>query len=166
MTTLLTVLLLSLTPLLPPTNPLSPPTHVLLTATFPGPSASLPSLSKHLSTRPYMAVLPVQPMSVSPVPGGGFGCLISFRRKPTDAKGGFDGGVLVALERGDGVSATEEDGGDVTLTVSRVTEGQSVEKTFSEGRIVEFIREELLNIPEEFGRVAEIRVIRQQGPKN
>ena len=62
------------------------------------------------------------------------GVMIEFRRKPTDIKGGLDGGLLIQCSY---------DRNYVLIRVTRMSEGQSVSKVFSERRLVDFIKDEV-----------------------
>ena len=99
---------------------------------------------KWIMTRGWASVLPMQPMLVQPItPSPPSGVLLTFRRKPTDAKGGTDGGLRFVASGGD----------DGVLLVTRVSEGQAISKAFSERILCRKLSGELENLPPAVGRV-------------
>lgn len=107
-------------------------------------------LAAWLRHRPWAAVLPIQPMLVVPLPPPQHGVTVTFRRKPTDAKGGQDGGLRVAAEgEGDG-------GGAGVLLVTRISEGQYIEKRFSEKLLCRALVEWCGGLPAECGEVLSV----------
>ena len=106
-----------------------------------------------LMKRPFAAVLPMQPMLVQPLaPQPPAGIQLSFRRKPTSEKGGIDGGIRCTLSPVD----EDEAGGDGStgvLLVTRVSEGQSISKLFSERALIKRLIADLQTLPEECGSV-------------
>ena len=53
------------------------------------------ALQGWIMRRPFAAVLPIQPMLVTPLEPPPLGVSLLFRRKPSDEKGGTDGGSKV-----------------------------------------------------------------------
>jgi len=108
-----------------------------------------PALQAWLCTVPYSLALPVQPMVWLPVAGPPLGVELSFRRKPSDEKGGIDGGVRFTIS-----SSVEEGGGSLLLT--RTSEGQYVAKVFSERAIVKLILSEMERMPADVATMAAV----------
>lgn len=103
-------------------------------------------MEEWLMRRGWSSVLPMQPMLLEPIkPSPPRGILLTFRRKPTDAKGGTDGGLRFALSRDDKI-----------LLVTRVSEGQSISKSFSERILVRKTVSELESLPKDLGRVTAV----------
>ena len=101
---------------------------------------------------PFSLALPVQPMSWHPVEGPPLGVELRFRRKPSDAKGGIDGGIRFIIS--DELDDDTSHGG--ALLVTRMSEGQYVPKIFSEKAIVKLVVNELERLPAEVGEVAAV----------
>ena len=104
------------------------------------------AMEEWLLRRGWSSVLPMQPMLLEQIkPSPPRGMQLTFRRKPTDAKGGADGGLRFALSRDEGI-----------LLVTRVSEGQSISKSFSERILVRKMVRELESLPEALGRVTAV----------
>eukprot|EP00966_Prymnesium_polylepis_P098522 2281443-Prymnesium_polylepis.1 len=105
-----------------------------------------------LMHRPFASALPIQPMLVQPLsPQPPAGIKVTFRRKPTSENGGTDGGLRCTLSIADEDAAA---GG--VLLVTRISEGQTISKIFSEKMIVKRIVTDLAKLPEECGAVAAV----------
>ena len=107
-------------------------------------------LQQWLCRLPFSAALPVQPMVWQPVPGPPRMVELRFRRKPSDAKGGTDGGLRFIIDE-----PVDEDGGGALL-VARFSEGQYVPKTFSEKAIVTLLVRELSSLAPAVGEVGAV----------
>ncbi len=116
------------------------------------------AMQEWLCKRPYCAALPVQPMLWQPVDGPPLGVELTFRRKPTDEKGGANGGLRFLISRRDDRPAGEADEARSAgaLLVTRMSEGQYVAKAFSEQAIVSLLLRELGRLPPEVGEVAAV----------
>ena len=97
-----------------------------------------------LMQRGWASVLPMQPMLWGPIePSPPYGVELTFRRKPTDEKGGTDGGLRFVVEAG-------------TLLVTRISEGQAISKSFSERILVEKTVKDLERLPAAAGQVTAV----------
>ena len=105
-----------------------------------------------LQRRPFAAVLPIQPMLVQPLQPPQYGVDITFRRKPSSEKGGQDGGLRLAV----GLDIDQEEGGEGTLLVTRISEGQYTAKQFSEKAICRALIKDLNDLPSTCGEVLSI----------
>ena len=104
------------------------------------------AMEEWLMRRGWSSVLLMQPMLLEKIkPSPPRGMMLTFRRKPTDAKGGTDGGLRFALSRDEGI-----------LLVTRVSEGQSISKSFSERILVRKLVSELESLPEALGQVTAV----------
>jgi hypothetical protein len=109
-------------------------------------------LLSYVRSFPFAAVLPVQPLTYLPTPGG---VDVTFLRKKTETKPTNDGGIRFVLEP---VRSLEIDArnGDETpatswiLTARRNSEGQSVQKLFSEKLIVQELLDGLTGASQKF----------------
>ena len=107
-----------------------------------------------LMQRPFAAALPIQPMLVKPLhPQPPAGIQITFRRKPSSEKGGTDGGLrcTVACSEVDGDESSDESG---VLLVTRISEGQTISKAFSERALIKRLLTDLATLPEDCGAVS------------
>ena len=123
----------------------SPATDVLLKARFANLAPT--RLQAWLRARPFAAALPIQPMLVVPWElehGRQAGVDLTFRRKPSSEKGGVDGGLRMSVQ-------LEESRGRGSLTVTRLTEGQYVDKRFSERKLCALLRRDLEGLPASCG---------------
>lgn len=107
-----------------------------------------PGLQDWLCKRPYSLALPVQPMVWLPVEGPPRGVELRFRRKPSDEKGGTDGGLRFIID--------DSDARHGSLLVTRMSEGQYIAKAYSEKAIVKLILSELERLPVEVAEVAAV----------
>ena len=104
-----------------------------------------------LMQRGWASVLPMQPMLWQPLsPSPPRGVLLNFRRKPTSEKDGIDGGMRFTVAAGVG---SESDG---VLLVTRVSEGQTISKHFSERALVRKVVQDLDQLPAEAGSVTAV----------
>lgn len=94
----------------------------------------VPVLQQYLTSFPFSAVLPVQPLTYTPR-SDGQGVSVSFLRKKTQEKSSIDGGIefTFAIDTDD---VYGESSGRVIVEAKRVSEGQVISKVFSEGTIV------------------------------
>lgn len=137
--------------------PIRPPSDVLL-------QARVASLDKEkfavwLQRRGFAAVLPIQPMLVQPLEEPLCGLQLTFRRKPNSEKGGQDGGLRFTLsdnapELDDGEGPGDDSDG--LLLVTRISEGQYVEKLLSERRILQKVVADLERLPDDCGSVLSV----------
>lgn len=92
-------------------------------------------VQQYLSSFPFSAVLPVQPLTYTPR-NDGMGVNVSFLRKKTEEKSSKDGGIQftfdVCMEEGDDQTSSCR----VNIVAKRVSEGQAISKVFSEGMII------------------------------
>eukprot|EP00584_Thalassiosira_punctigera_P000387 CAMPEP_0172540110 /NCGR_PEP_ID=MMETSP1067-20121228/11181_1 /TAXON_ID=265564 ORGANISM="Thalassiosira punctigera, Strain Tpunct2005C2" /NCGR_SAMPLE_ID=MMETSP1067 /ASSEMBLY_ACC=CAM_ASM_000444 /LENGTH=234 /DNA_ID=CAMNT_0013325895 /DNA_START=21 /DNA_END=722 /DNA_ORIENTATION=- len=103
---------------------------------------ALAAVQKYTQSFPFVAVLPVQPLTYLPVKrsDGNPAVKVTFLRKKTAEKGSMDGGMLFSsclVSEED----CDEDGSDnykkgIQLTAQRITKGQTVSKVFSEKQII------------------------------
>ena len=104
-----------------------------------------------LMKRGWASVLPMQPMFWQPLsPAPPHGVLLNFRRKPTSDKDGIDGGMRFT------VAAGEDSESDGVLLVTRVSEGQTISKHFSERALVRKVVQDLDQLPAEAGNVTAV----------
>jgi hypothetical protein len=109
-------------------------------------------LLDYVRSFPFAAVLPVQPLTYLPTPGG---VDVTFLRKKTATKPTNDGGIRLVLEP---VWSASEQGADAEgtpatswiLTARRNSEGQSVQKLFSEKLIVQELLDGLTGASQRF----------------
>eukprot|EP00563_Minutocellus_polymorphus_P021369 CAMPEP_0197715428 /NCGR_PEP_ID=MMETSP1434-20131217/590_1 /TAXON_ID=265543 /ORGANISM="Minutocellus polymorphus, Strain CCMP3303" /LENGTH=218 /DNA_ID=CAMNT_0043299525 /DNA_START=65 /DNA_END=721 /DNA_ORIENTATION=- len=111
------------------------------------PDAALGSLRDFAKGFPFAAVLPVQPLTYMPSPTG---VKVTFLRKKTEEKGSQDGGMDFSIEFTDVAPPDDDDdieigtfgtGRRINLSVSRISEGQTVSKMFSEKMVItEFVK--------------------------
>jgi hypothetical protein len=85
-------------------------------------------LNQYLSSFPFSAVLPVQPLTYRPRQNGD-GLDLHFLRKKTQDKGSIDGGMFF-------LTAISEDESALILTCIRDADGQTVSKVFTEGLVI------------------------------
>lgn len=81
-------------------------------------------LAKYLRAFPFAAVLPVQPLQYLPTESG---VEVKFLRKKTQEKGSVDGGMVFMIKE-------DRDGYDIIC--KRNSEGQTVQKIFSEKMVI------------------------------
>ena len=95
---------------------------------------------------PFAAVLPVQPLTYLPSPTG---VKVTFLRKKTEEKGSQDGGMDFSIEFTDVAAPDDDDeigvgtlgGRRIRLLATRISEGQTVSKMFSEKMVItEFVK--------------------------
>ena len=104
-----------------------------------------------LMRRGWASVLPMQPMFWQPLsPAPPQGVLLNFRRKPTSEKDGIDGGMRFT------VAAGEDGERDGVLLVTRVSEGQTISKHFSERALVRKVVQDLAKLPADAGSVSAV----------
>lgn len=110
---------------------------------------TIPIIQKYLSSFPFSAVLPVQPLSYTPVEDA-LGVKVSFLRKKTQEKSSHDGGIEFNITT---VEDEQDSSVRINITARRDSEGQFISKVFSEGAIVKSFVSGLSNGEEEGGRV-------------
>lgn len=93
---------------------------------------AIPIIHKYLTSFPFSAVLPVQPLSYTPR-NDGKGVKVSFLRKKTQEKSSHDGGIdfTFSIEKGDSSKSNR-----VNIVANRNSEGQFVSKVFTEGVVI------------------------------
>ena len=111
------------------------------------PEAALEALREACRGFPFAAVLPVQPLTYLPSPTG---VKVTFLRKKTEEKGSQDGGIDFSVEFTDVAAPDDDDeiglktlgsGRRIQLLSSRISEGQTVSKMFSEKIVTtEFVK--------------------------
>ena len=111
------------------------------------PEAALEALREACRGFPFAAVLPVQPLTYLPSPTG---VKVTFLRKKTEEKGSQDGGIDFSVEFTDVAAPDDDDeiglktlgsGRRIQLLSSRISEGQTVSKMFSEKMVItEFVK--------------------------
>ena len=114
-------------------------------------------LFDYIRSFPFAAVLPVQPLTYLPTPGG---VDVTFLRKKTATKPTNDGGIRFVLDPV--LSSSEQDATNVggtpatswILTARRNSEGQSVQKLFSEKLIVQELLDGLTGASHKFAPAA------------
>lgn len=106
---------------------------------------------KYLSSFPFSAVLPVQPLTYTPLMNAK-GVKVSFLRKKTEEKSSQDGGIEFRIFV---VDQNEEDNESarINIVARRDSEGQFISKIFSEGAIIKSFVSGLNHGEEEGGRV-------------
>jgi hypothetical protein len=110
-------------------------------------------VQQYLSSFPFSAVLPVQPLTYTPK-NDGMGVDVYFLRKKTEEKGSKDGGIQFTFD----ICMEEEEEGQtssdrVNIVAKRVSEGQVISKVFSEGMIIKSFVSGLNNGESNEGRV-------------
>ena len=106
-----------------------------------------------LRSRPFAAVLPIQPMLIVPLTPPASGLELTFRRKPSSEKGGVDGGLRFTISNEEDGGACEEYG---VLLVTRISEGQFTDKSFSEHKLLRRLVADLDSLPVECGAVSSV----------
>ena len=110
------------------------------------PDAAIKATKEYARGFPFAAVLPVQPLTYLPSPAG---VKVTFLRKKTEEKGSQDGGMDFSIEFTDVAAPDEDDeigvgtlsGRRIRLLATRISEGQTVSKMFSEKMVItEFIK--------------------------
>ena len=110
------------------------------------PDAAIEALRGFAKGFPFAAVLPVQPLTYLP---SATGVKVTFLRKKTEEKGSQDGGMDFSIEFTDVASPDDDDeigigtlaGRRIRLRATRISEGQTVSKMFSEKMVVtEFVK--------------------------
>lgn len=106
------------------------------------PDAAREALREACRGFPFAAVLPVQPLTYLPSPTG---VKVTFLRKKTEEKGSQDGGIDFSVEFTDVAAPDDDDeigvntfgsGRRIQLLSSRISEGQTVSKMFSEKMVI------------------------------
>jgi hypothetical protein len=123
-------------------------------------------LYDYVRSFPFAAVLPVQPLTYLPTPGG---VDVTFLRKKTATKPTNDGGIRFVLEPVQPSSL--EQGADAEgtpstswiLTARRNSEGQSVQKLFSEKLIVQELLDGLTGASQRFAAAPATTSAEQDG---
>jgi hypothetical protein len=113
-------------------------------------------LLSYVRSFPFAAVLPVQPLTYLPTPGG---VDVTFLRKKTATKPTNDGGIRFVLEpvrslENDAMNGDETPATSWILTARRNSEGQSVQKLFSEKLIVQELLDGLTGASHKFAPAA------------
>ena len=90
----------------------------------------VPMIQQYLSSFPFAAVLPVQPLTYTPREDGR-GVTVSFLRKKTEEKSSIDGGIGITFEVCD-----ENQPSRINITAKRISNGQVISKVFSEAMII------------------------------
>ena len=110
------------------------------------PDAAIDALKDYGRGFPFAAVLPVQPLTYLPSPKG---VKVTFLRKKTEEKGSQDGGMDFSIEFTDTAAPDDDDeigvgtlaGRRIRLLATRISEGQTVSKMFSEKMVItEFVK--------------------------
>mmetsp|Transcript_3336 Transcript_3336/g.7659 ORF Transcript_3336/g.7659 Transcript_3336/m.7659 type:complete len:227 (-) Transcript_3336:95-775(-) len=110
------------------------------------PDAAIEAVRAYVRSFPFAAILPVQPLQYVPSDDG-LGVKVTFLRKKTKEKGSQDGGIDFSIEFTS--PEDEEEGGvgmgplgrRIRVVATRISEGQTVSKMFSEKLIVtEFVK--------------------------
>lgn len=118
-------------------------------------------IQQYLTSFPFSAVLPVQPLTYVPREDGR-GVNVTFLRKKTEEKSGKDGGIefILTADEGEGEDSKEESSNGsalsphrVNIEAKRISEGQFISKVFSEGMIVKAFVNGLKYGEKEGGRV-------------
>jgi hypothetical protein len=112
----------------------------------------IPIVQRYISSFPFSAVLPVQPLTYTPKENG-MGVDVAFLRKKTEEKSSKDGGIEFKIMRCDDDTSYESLPSRILIEVRRVSEGQFVSKAFSEGLLVKAFVEGLIDGDEGCGRV-------------
>ncbi len=133
----------------PPRLCVPTPTDVLLKVNIAGLDEEV--MVGWLMKRGWASVLPMQPMFWQPLsPAPPQGILLNFRRKPTSEQDGIDGGMRFTVASG------EDSKSDGVLLVTRVSEGQTISKHFSERALVRKVVQDLDQLPAEAGSVTAV----------
>lgn len=110
------------------------------------PDAAIKATRDYAKGFPFAAVLPVQPLTYLPSPTG---VKVTFLRKKTEEKGSQDGGMDFSIEFTDVAAPDDDDeiglgtlgGRRIRLLATRISEGQTVSKMFSEKMVItEFVK--------------------------
>ena len=110
------------------------------------PEAAIKATREFARGFPFAAVLPVQPLTYLPSPTG---VKVTFLRKKTEEKGSQDGGMDFSIEFTDVAAPDDDDeigvgtlgGRRIRLLATRISEGQTVSKMFSEKMVItEFVK--------------------------
>ena len=110
------------------------------------PDAAIKATRDFAKGFPFAAVLPVQPLTYLPSPTG---VKVTFLRKKTEEKGSQDGGMDFSIEFTDVAAPDDDDeigvgmleGRRIRLLATRISEGQTVSKMFSEKMVItEFVK--------------------------
>ena len=96
------------------------------------PEKAIPIIHKYISSFPFSAVLPVQPLTYTPTEDD-LGVKVAFLRKKTDEKSGKDGGIDFRIST---VDDENDESIRVNIVARRDSNGQFISKVFSEGAII------------------------------
>lgn len=101
------------------------------------PDSALDAVRKYVRSFPFAAVLPVQPLTYLPSEDAK-GVKVTFLRKKTKEKGSEDGGIdfSIGFTAKDDIDTDSLAGTRISLLATRNSEGQTVNKMFSEKLIV------------------------------
>lgn len=113
------------------------------------PEKAIPIIQKYISSFPFSAVLPVQPLTYTPNEDD-LGVKVAFLRKKTDIKSGKDGGIDFRIST---VDDENDEAIRVNIVARRDSNGQFISKVFSEGAIIKSFVSGLNHGEAEGGRV-------------
>mmetsp|Transcript_15739 Transcript_15739/g.19188 ORF Transcript_15739/g.19188 Transcript_15739/m.19188 type:complete len:228 (-) Transcript_15739:992-1675(-) len=107
----------------------------------------LPLIQHYMTSFPFAAILPVQPLTYKPREDD-MGVTVSFLRKKTQEKGSLDGGIEFKM------SLNEiDESKQMEIVARRNSEGQVISKVFSEGMIIKAFVDSLSDECESKGKV-------------
>ena len=111
-----------------------------------------PVIQNYMTSFPFSAVLPVQPLTYTPRDDG-MGVKVAFLRKKTQEKSSYDGGIDFLLSVDEDEKSSQSNRARVNIVATRVSKGQFVSKIFSEGMVVKAFVNGLNNGETDGGRV-------------